>query len=144
VAPVFFAFRLMVGVGMLMLLLSWVGLWMYRRRGWVVDRLPRPLLWTLAGMSFSGWVATLAGWYVTEIGRQPYIVYGVLRTADTASTVPSPLIAITLTLYVTVYLALIVAYVSVVRYMAEKPESELLPPPKTAPEVRPSASGATP
>ena len=38
-------------------------------------------------MTFSGWVATLAGWYVTEIGRQPWLVYGVLRTADAASDV---------------------------------------------------------
>jgi cytochrome bd ubiquinol oxidase subunit I len=127
VAPLFYAFRLMVGVGMLMLAASWVGLWLYKRRAWVAERLPRPLLWGLAGMSFSGWVATLAGWYVTEIGRQPYMVYGVLRTADTASTVPSPAIALTLAMYVTVYLALIVAYISVIRYLAEKPESELLP-----------------
>jgi cytochrome bd ubiquinol oxidase subunit I len=143
VAPVFYAFRLMVGVGMLMLLMSWAGLWIYRRRGWVAERLPKPMLWTLAGMSFSGWVATLAGWYVTEIGRQPYIVYGVLRTADTASSVPSSMIAITLTLYVTVYLALIVAYVSVIRYMAEKPESELLPPvPGSASLPKNEAAGA--
>ena len=126
VAPLFYAFRLMVGVGMLMLVVSWVGLWLYKRSTWVAERLPRPLLWGLAGMSFSGWVATLAGWYVTEIGRQPYIVYGVLRTADTASAVPSPYIALTLAIYVTVYLALLVAYVGVIRYMAEKPETELL------------------
>jgi cytochrome d ubiquinol oxidase subunit I len=94
----------------------------------VAERLPRPLLWGLAGLSFSGWVATLAGWYVTEIGRQPYLVYGVLTTAEAASSVPSSMIALTLTLYVTVYLALIVAYIGVVRHMAEKPESSLLPP----------------
>ena len=121
VAPLFFAFRIMVGTGMLMLAFSWVGLWLYRRRGWVADRLPRPLLWGLAGMSFSGWLATVAGWYTTEIGRQPYIVYGLLRVDEVASTVPSSMIALTLALYVTVYLLLIVAYVSVVRYMAEKP-----------------------
>ena len=74
-------------------------------------------------MAFSGWVATLAGWYVTEIGRQPFIVFGLLRTADVASTVPAPMIALTLALYVTVYLALIVAYIGVLKYMAEKPEA---------------------
>mgnify|MGYP001315932386 CR=1 FL=1 len=121
VAPVFFAFRIMVGVGVLMLVASWVGLWLLRRRGWLPERLPRPLLWGLAGMTFSGWVATLAGWYVTEIGRQPFMVYGLLRVDETASSVPGPLIALTLALYVTVYLALTVAYVSVLRYMAEKP-----------------------
>ncbi len=121
VKPVFYGFRIMVGTGMLMLAFSWYGLWLYRRRGWAADRLPRPLLWGLAGMSFSGWIATVAGWYVTEIGRQPYIVFGLLRVDEVASTVPSPMIALTLALYVTVYLALILAYIGVVRYMAEKP-----------------------
>ncbi len=125
VAPVFFGFRIMVGVGVLMLLASWSGLWLYKRRRWVADQLPRPLLWLLAGMTFSGWVATVAGWYVTEIGRQPYIVFGLLRTADVASGIPSPMIALTLTLYVTLYLALVAAYVAVLKYMAEKPEQVL-------------------
>ena len=121
VAPLFFGFRIMVGTGVLMLLASWSGLWLFRRRGWVAERLPRAFLWVLALMSFSGWVATVAGWYVTEIGRQPFVVFGLIRTADVASNVPSPMIAFTLALYVTVYLALIVAYVTVVKYMAEKP-----------------------
>ena len=129
VLPLFFAFRIMVGVGALMLAVSWVGWWLYRRSGWQPERLPRALLWVLAGMTFSGWVATVAGWYVTEIGRQPFIVYGLLRTADVASTVPAPMIALTLTLYVTVYLALIVAYVGVLKYMAEKPDAPDAPEP---------------
>jgi cytochrome d ubiquinol oxidase subunit I len=62
---------------------------------------------------------------VTEIGRQPFIVYGLIRTADVASKVPSALIGLTLALYVTLYLALIVAYVTVLKYMAEKPEEVL-------------------
>ena len=121
VKPLFYGFRLMVGVGLLMLLFSWAGLWLYRRRGWAAQQLPRPLLWGLAGMTFSGWLATVAGWYVTEIGRQPFIVFGLIRVDEVASAVPAPLIALTLALYVTVYLALIVAYVGVVKYMAEKP-----------------------
>lgn len=125
VKPLFFGFRIMVGVGLLMLLASWVGLWLYKRRAWAADKLPRPLLWTLAAMTFSGWVATVAGWYVTEIGRQPFIVYGLLRTADVASSVPSPMIAATLALYVSLYLVLIVAYIAVLKYMAEKPEAVL-------------------
>jgi cytochrome d ubiquinol oxidase subunit I len=72
-------------------------------------------------MTFSGWIATVAGWYVTEIGRQPYVVYGWLKTADVASNVASPWIALTLTMYVTLYSALIVAYIGVIKYMAEKP-----------------------
>jgi cytochrome bd ubiquinol oxidase subunit I len=136
VAPLFYGFRIMVGTGVLMLLVSWVGLVLYRRRAWAADALPRPLLWLLVAMTFSGWVATVAGWYVTEIGRQPYLVFGLLRTADAASTVPAPMIAFTLAGYVTVYLGLIVAYVSVLRHMAEKPVDETAPvaPPRWTPQ----------
>jgi cytochrome d ubiquinol oxidase subunit I len=129
VAPVFFGFRVMVGTGMLMLASSWLGLWLYRQRGWVAAKLPRPLLWLLTGMTFSGWVATVAGWYVTEIGRQPFIVYGLLRTSEVASTVPAPTIALSLALYLTVYLALIVSYIGVVKYMAEKHVDAIEPEP---------------
>lgn len=125
VLPVFWAFRVMVGMGVLMLATAWAGWWLARRAQWRPDALPRRLLWVLAGMTFSGWVATVAGWYVTEIGRQPFMVFGLLRTAEVASGVPAPLIALTLALYVTVYLALIVAYVGVLKYMAEKPEEVL-------------------
>jgi cytochrome d ubiquinol oxidase subunit I len=123
--PMFFAFRIMVGMGMLMLATSWLGWWLYRRARWQPARLPRALLWLFAAMTFSGWVATVAGWYVTEIGRQPYIVYGLVRTADVVSKVPSAMIGLTLALYITLYLALIVAYVAVLKYMAEKPEEVL-------------------
>jgi cytochrome bd ubiquinol oxidase subunit I len=141
VAPVFFGFRIMVGTGLLMLLASWGGLWLYRRRGWVAERLPRPLLWGLSGMAFSGWVATVAGWYVTEIGRQPYIVHGLLRVDEVASAVPAPHIALTLALYCTVYAALLVAYVSVVKHMAEKPVDM---PEAAAATGAPQAAGARP
>ena len=125
VAPLFFAFRIMVGTGLLMLAASWLGCWLLMRRGWDGSRLPRLVLWALAGMTFSGWLATLSGWYVTEIGRQPFIVYGLLRTAEVASTVPSSMIAFSFAMYCVVYLGLIVSYVAVLRYMAEKPEEVL-------------------
>ncbi|MBQ0961538.1 cytochrome ubiquinol oxidase subunit I [Ideonella sp. 4Y11] len=128
VAPVFWAFRVMVGMGVLMLGFSWAGLWLYRRRAWVAERLPRPLLWGLSGMAFSGWVATVAGWYVTEIGRQPFIVYGLLRTSEVASQVPPPQIALTLAMYLTLYAALLVSYVAVLLHMAGKGEAALAPP----------------
>ncbi len=121
--PLFLAFRVMVGMGVLMLATSWVGWWLYRRSAWQPSRLPRWLLWGLAGMTFSGWVATLAGWYVTEIGRQPFVVFGLLRTSEVASTtVSAPMIALTLAMYIVMYLALIVAYVTVLAYMAQKGE----------------------
>jgi cytochrome d ubiquinol oxidase subunit I len=128
VAPLFFAFRLMVGVGMLMLAVSWTTVWMLRRRAWVAQQLPRAMLGVLSAMSFSGWLATLAGWYVTEIGRQPFIVYGLIRTAEVASKTPASHIALTLAAYLALYAVLIVAFISVVRYLAEHTEdSEALP-----------------
>jgi cytochrome bd ubiquinol oxidase subunit I len=123
--PLFFAFRIMVGMGLLMLATSWFGWWRYRRTGWRPTALPRPLLWLFAAMTFAGWVATVAGWYVTEIGRQPFIVYGLVRTADVVTNHAPSMIGLTLALYVTLYLALIVAYVTVLKYMAEKPDEVL-------------------
>ena len=130
VAPVFWSFRVMVGVGVLMLLVSWAGLIALWRQG----ELPRPLAWVFVAMTFSGWVATLAGWYVTEIGRQPWLVHGVLRTAEAASAVPAAMIASTLALYLVTYVGLVIAYVAVVFRLARK-----------APGVAPSAGhGAGP
>ena len=123
--PLFFAFRIMVGMGLLMLATSWVGWWLYRRAQWQAAAMPRAALWLFSAMSFSGWVATVAGWYVTEIGRQPFLVYGLLRTADLVSTQPSSMVSLSLALYVTLYLALITAYVAVLKYMAEKPDEAL-------------------
>lgn len=116
VAPVFFAFRIMVGVGLLMLAVSWFGAWTLRRRGDIAPWLAR----VLVGMTFSGWVALIAGWYTTEIGRQPWLVQGVLTAADAASTVPAANIALTLALYLSLYAVLLVAYVSVLFYLAKK------------------------
>jgi cytochrome d ubiquinol oxidase subunit I len=70
VTPLFFAFRIMVGVGFAMLFISWAGAWMIWRRG----DINRPMAYVLVPMALSGWVATLAGWYTTEIGRQPWLV----------------------------------------------------------------------
>jgi cytochrome d ubiquinol oxidase subunit I len=82
VAPVFFAFRVMVGLGVLMLLLTIASLWAWRRG--TLER-ARWLLDAWRWMSASGFVALLAGWYVVEIGRQPYVVYGLLRTSEAVS-----------------------------------------------------------
>jgi cytochrome bd ubiquinol oxidase subunit I len=116
VAPVFWAFRIMVGVGLLMLIVSWTGMWQLRRGG----ELKPWLLRALVTMTFAGWIATLAGWYVTEIGRQPFLVYGVLRTADAVADIPGGMVGISLTLYLTVYILLLVAYVRVLFYLARK------------------------
>ncbi|MDA8444606.1 cytochrome ubiquinol oxidase subunit I [Paracidovorax valerianellae] len=122
VAPVFWSFRIMVGMGMLMLVVAWWGafaLWRRRKAAAPEASLPRALLLTLVAMTFSGWVATLAGWYVTEIGRQPYLVYGLLRAADTVAPHPPSTVATSLAAYLTVYATLLVSYVAVIKYMAE-------------------------
>lgn len=135
VKPLFFGFRVMVGVGMLMLVFAWGGWWLYRRSGWL--RLPRAWLWGLALMSFSGWIATVAGWYVTEIGRQPFIVYGLLRTSEVAARNPGSMIAASLAGYATVYLALLIAYIAAIKRMAEKSA-----PPAPASPAAPAAPAA--
>jgi cytochrome d ubiquinol oxidase subunit I len=116
VAPVFYAFRIMVGVGVLMLAVSWLAVWQTRKRQAIKPWLAR----VLVAMTFAGWVALIAGWYVTEIGRQPWLVTGVLTAAQAASKVPASNILATLVLYLTVYVALLVAYVSVVFHLAKK------------------------
>jgi len=114
VAPIFYAFRIMVGMGLAMLALGWLSAWrVWRGRpmdGW----------WAKAwvAMTFAGWIALVAGWYVTEVGRQPWLVSGVLTTAQAASSVPASNIALTLAMYLTLYAALLVAYVSVLFYLA--------------------------
>ncbi|HKB83418.1 MAG TPA: cytochrome ubiquinol oxidase subunit I [Burkholderiales bacterium] len=116
VATVFWTFRVMVGVGMLMLAVSWFGAFFLIRR----REFPRWMLWGYSGMAFSGWIAVLAGWLTTEIGRQPYIVYGVILTADTASTVPAAYIATTLTGYALIYGLLLISYMVVLTQLARK------------------------
>jgi cytochrome d ubiquinol oxidase subunit I len=114
VAPVFFAFRIMVGMGLLMLAVSWLAAWRLWRRGEPGRWLARALV----GMTFAGWVATVAGWYTTEIGRQPWLVTGLLRTAQAASDVPAPLIGISLTMYLVLYVLLLATFMFVVFHIA--------------------------
>jgi cytochrome d ubiquinol oxidase subunit I len=116
VAPVFYAFRVMVGVGMLMLVVSWAVAWRLWRTG-------EPGLWgarVLAGMTFAGWIATLAGWYVTEIGRQPWLVTDVLATGAAAADHPAPILGLSLAAYLAVYGALTLAYLGALTHLARK------------------------
>ena len=130
VAPVFWSFRVMVGMGMLMLAVSWWSAWTLWRHRRAAARTPLSpwQLRLLAGMTFSGWVATLAGWFVTEIGRQPFLVYGVLRTADLVADHPPQMVLGTLIAYLLVYGFLLVSYVLVLMYMAQHPA---MPTPET-------------
>ncbi|BEI42470.1 MULTISPECIES: cytochrome ubiquinol oxidase subunit I [unclassified Polynucleobacter] len=120
VKPVFFAFRIMVGIGVLMLVLSWYGWWRMRRGQDLPNWLARIFVW----MTFSGWVAVVAGWYVTEIGRQPYLVHGVLTTAQAATKLPGGMVFSTLMMYLFLYLTLIIAYIWAIFYMARQADKK--------------------
>ena len=116
VAAVFYSFRIMIGIGLLMLLTAWLGCYFFIYK----KQFPAWLLKSTMGMTFSGWVATLAGWYVTEIGRQPYLVSGILKSKDAVTSTPPESIAISLTIYVVVYTFLLFAYVSTLFVMAHR------------------------
>jgi len=114
VGPVFWAFRVMVGVGVLMLAVSWFSLWKLRK-----NRVPgKWLTRILVGMTFSGWIAVLSGWYTTEIGRQPYLVSGVLRTAEAVGPAGAGTVMTTLIAWLGLYAFLLVSYISVLFYLA--------------------------
>ena len=118
---VFWSFRIMVGVGVLMVLL---GLWslLLRLRGRLYDS--RMLLRFAVLMGPSGFVAVLAGWITTEVGRQPYTVYGLLRTADSVSPIALPGVASSLVAFIVVYFAVFGAGILyILRLMAHTPQS---------------------
>jgi cytochrome d ubiquinol oxidase subunit I len=120
VSPVFFAFRVMVGVGVLMLIAAWYGAWKLNRK----NNIGKKFAYVLVLLTFSGWVAVLSGWYVTEIGRQPWLVTGVLTTKDAVADIATPLLTTSLTIYLALYAILIGSFVSVVFYLARKAGEE--------------------
>jgi cytochrome bd ubiquinol oxidase subunit I len=120
VGPVFWAFRIMVGMGLLMLAVSWFATYELKFK----KSLSKYTAKILVFMTFAGWIALVSGWYVTEVGRQPWLVQGLLTTAQAASSVPSGSIALTLAMYLTLYAALLSAYISVVFYLAKKAVGE--------------------
>jgi cytochrome d ubiquinol oxidase subunit I len=125
VLPLFFGFRIMVGMGVLMLLVSWAGSWLMRR-----GRGPaRWMLWVFAAMTFSGWIATLSGWIVTEVGRQPWLVTGLLRTKDAVGQASEAQLGASLTGYILTYATLLIAYFIVITHLAAKGADVRNPPP---------------
>lgn len=97
----FFAFRVMVGCGMLMLMLAWLGTYFARRRKLNEQRW---LLWPVAWSFPLGFVAVLTGWFTAEVGRQPWTVWGVMRTVSAVTpSLSTPFVTATLTLYVVAY-----------------------------------------
>ncbi len=100
VAIVFWSFRIMVGLGVLMIFAGLAGAWLYYK-----DKLYtcKPYLRFMVAMGPSGFIAVLAGWFVAEVGRQPYTVYGFLRTSESASPVLSDQVAFSLALFIIIY-----------------------------------------
>jgi cytochrome bd ubiquinol oxidase subunit I len=135
VVPVFFAFRSMVGVGVLMIVIGLTGAWLWWR-GRLFDT-----RWYLVPVAWSWWlgfVAVISGWIVTETGRQPWVAYGIFRTADATSPVPSGNIATTLALFVLVYgivFAMGIYYIN--RLINKGPEGRAIEPPEMGTPVRP-------
>ncbi|WP_228242467.1 cytochrome ubiquinol oxidase subunit I [Porphyrobacter sp. GA68] len=118
VGIVFWSFRVMVGIGFAML---GVGLWSLwaRWRGRLYDW---PLLHRAAlVMAPSGFIAVLAGWITTEVGRQPYVVYNVLRTADAASPLDAPAVATSLIAFIVVYFIVFGIGVWYILHLMHKP-----------------------
>lgn len=100
VANVFFAFRIMVGIGILLIAVGFWGLYLWWR-GRLFDS---PLFMRSTSYMWPlGFIAILAGWFVTEQGRQPWVVYGLMRTIDGISPVPGASVASTLVLFVFIY-----------------------------------------
>jgi len=121
VAIVFWSFRIMLGVGLLMLAVAWWGSWSLRG-----SRQPgRSLLRVLSWMTFSGWVAVLAGWYVTEIGRQPWMVAELLRVRDVVADHAARTMWGTLLAWLALYVFLLVSYIAAIRYLSTKPAESL-------------------
>lgn len=117
VLPVFISFRVMVGCGLLMLALAWLGsLQLLRKK-------LRSTRWLLQALKYSaplGFIAILAGWITTEVGRQPWVVYGLIRTKDAATLLPTADVLFTLSLFIVVYSILFYAFFRFFRYLVRK------------------------
>ena len=118
----FWSLRIMVGIGLLMTALGFWSLWLRFR-----DRLfeHRLTLWSAIALGPSGFVAVLAGWITTEVGRQPYTVYGLLTTAQSASPLDAPAVATSLLAFIIVYVIVFGAGVFyLLRLMAKSPHTD--------------------
>jgi cytochrome d ubiquinol oxidase subunit I len=104
---VFYAFRIMYGLAIVMFAVGVASLWL-RLRGRLFSS--RWFLWMLVFMTPSGIIATLAGWYVAETGRQPWVIYGILRTVDAISPVPAQALLSSLIAFVCVYAVFITVF----------------------------------
>ena len=114
----FFGFRIMVGIGFLMLGVGLWSLWSRWRGRLYMDK---PLHRAALIMGPSGFIAVLAGWFTTEVGRQPYTVYGLLRTSDSLSNVEAPAVGTSLVMFILVYFAVFGAGIFYLLRLANRP-----------------------
>jgi cytochrome d ubiquinol oxidase subunit I len=139
IAPVFFSFRAMVGLGFLMIAIGWLGCWLLWRKKIETTR------WFIGALQYAwpvGFIALLSGWMVTEIGRQPWIAYGVLRTSDAVSPVTAAQVLLSLLLFVLVYFVVFSVGIWYISRMITKGPHTDLPGPETLPN-RPLAGAQT-
>src|SRR6187431_1517488 len=145
VAITFWAFRIMVGMGLLMMGLGLLSLLM-RVQGKLYDS--RLLHMFAVAMAPAGFIAVLAGWITTETGRQPFTVYGLLRTVDSASPLAAPAVASSLIAFIIVYFVVFTAgVIYLLRLMAQPPHPGEQGPrsdvPARAAGITPAAGAAT-
>ncbi|WP_376988585.1 cytochrome ubiquinol oxidase subunit I [Bosea sp. R86505] len=138
----FFGFRIMVGIGFFMIAFGWLGAWLWWR-GRVFEE--RRWLWVAQYTWPLGFVAILAGWFVTEVGRQPWIATGVLRSKDAISPVTAGQVAISLGLFVCVYCVVFSAGVVLINRLIDKgPDAITLQDPPEQPSQRPLKAAQAP
>jgi len=139
VVPVFFAFRIMVGIGLLMIAIGLFGAFLWWRGKLFETR------WYLQLVQHGWWlgfIAILCGWITTESGRQPWIAYGILRTADAISPVTAVSVLVTLILFIVVYgivFAMGIYYIN--RLIERGPQGQAIEAPHGAPGSPLSAAG---
>jgi cytochrome bd ubiquinol oxidase subunit I len=138
VVPVFFAFRIMVGIGLLMLATGLLGAFLWWRGKLVTTR------WYLQIVQYFwplGFIAVLCGWITTEVGRQPWIAYGILRTADAISPVSAASVLTTLILFVIVYgIVFTMGLYYINRLIVRGPQGRAIEPPGHDTPSRPLAA----
>lgn len=121
---IFFTFRLMVGIGLWFILLAAFGQYTRMRGRLHMSR------WLHHACLYStplGFVAVLAGWYTTEVGRQPWVVYGLLRTKDAASQLPAHEVMTTLIAFAVLYAVLLAAFIAYLARMIRRGPDEAAP-----------------
>jgi cytochrome d ubiquinol oxidase subunit I len=142
VVTVFFAFRIMLAIGFFMIAAALYGAWLWWRRRLFETRW---FLLICAHAWWTGFVAIIAGWVVTESGRQPWIVHGIMRTADAVSPVPGSSVLATLVLFVVGYvLVFSVGIVFINRLIAKGPDDSAERSDESKPRLAAFVAGRAP